>query len=46
MMLFIRDLGKFCGMEVYRVKKVKSLSGSCFTDFPSELMMTLNLWNS
>ena len=32
MMLFIRDLSKSCGMEVYRVEKIKCLNGSCSMD--------------
>ena len=42
-MLFIRDLSKSCGMEVYSVQMFewKLLYG-----LQSELMMTVNLWNS
>ena len=45
MMLSIRDLSKSCGMEVYRVEK-SNVEWKLLYGLPSDLMMTVNLWNS
>ena len=44
MMLFIQDLSKSCGMEVYRVENLM-FEWKLFYGLLSELMMTVNLWN-
>ena len=41
MMLFIRDLSKSCGMEVYRVEK--SNEWKLPYGLPGDLMVTVNL---
>ena len=43
MMLFIQDLSKSCGMEVYRVDQV--FERKLLYRLQSELLMTV-LWNS
>ena len=45
MMLFIRDFRKSHGMEVFRVEN-QMFEWKLFYGLPSELMMTVNLWNS
>ena len=45
MMLFIRDLSKSCGMEVYRVEN-RMFEWKLLYGLPGDLMMTVNLWNS
>ena len=45
MMLLIRDLSKSCGMEVYRVEK-SMFEWKLLYGLPSDLKMTINLWNS
>ena len=45
MMLFIRDLNKLYGMEVYRVEN-RMFEWKLLYGLQSDLMMTVNLWNS
>ena len=44
MMLFIRDLSKPCGIEVYRVEK-STFEWKLLDGLLSEPMMIVNLWN-
>ena len=45
MMLFIRDLSKSCGMEMYRVEN-QMFEWKLLYGLPSDLKMTVTLWNS
>ena len=45
MMLFIRDLSRSCGMEVNRVK-TQMFEWKLLCGLPSDLKLTVNLWNS